>query len=152
MLEIFDMYKDWVLLFAFQHARWAVHGLIFSIVCPFAVADSVGSIKRNTLAHTLLNYFGLTDGKDDKELRVGTVFLIAAFENIPQLVIVVCEFFYLKQSVTFFQAGNPIFGVLMVYKAMGLFIGHIIEGEGPFGLFTIIFYIIVILPQVFVCR
>jgi len=124
MLEIFDMYKDWVLLFAFQHARWAVHGLIFSIVIPFAIMDYAGlSEYDNTVAHNTLIHFGLTDDGDDKELRVITVFIIAALENIPQLIIVVCEFFYLKQSVTFVQAGNPIFGLFMTYKAMGLEVG-----------------------------
>jgi hypothetical protein len=39
MLEIFDMYKDWVLLFAFPHAIWAYLLLIFSIVFPFAIVD-----------------------------------------------------------------------------------------------------------------
>jgi len=56
-------------------------------------------------------------------MRVLTVFFIAAFENIPQLIIVVCEFFYLKQSVTFVQAGNPIFGLFMTYKAVGVILG-----------------------------
>ena len=153
MLEIFDMYKDWGLLFAFQHARWAVHGLIFSIVSPFAFADWFASAEYgNTVAHTLLNFLGLTDDKDDKELRVATVFAIAAFENIPQLVIIVCEFFYLKQSVTFVQAGNPIFGLFMTYKAMGLLLGEAVKDGGPFAPFPIFLYIIVILPQVFVCR
>jgi len=60
------MYKDWVLLFAFQHAWWAYHGLIFSIVFPFAFADMLGSSEYgNTVAHTLLNFLGLTDGKLD---------------------------------------------------------------------------------------
>jgi len=44
VLEILDLYKDWVLLFAFPHATWAYLGLIFSIVFPFAFADwDVGS-------------------------------------------------------------------------------------------------------------
>jgi len=43
VLEILDMYKDWVLLFAFSHARWAYLTLISSIVLPFALADLFGS-------------------------------------------------------------------------------------------------------------
>jgi len=88
----------------------------------------------------------------DKAMRVFSVFFIAAFENIPQLIIVVCEFFYLKQSVTFVQAGNPIFGLFMTYKAIGLIIGDVVKRYGPFSLDAIFLYIIVILPQVFVCR
>jgi len=149
VLEILDLYKDWVLLFAFPHATWAYLGLIFSIVFPFAFADMVGN---NTFAHNLLNYFGLTDDKDDKQLRVFTVIVIAAFENIPQLIIVVCEFFYLKQSVTFVQAGNPIFGLFMVYKAMGLGIGDVVKREGLFSPVFIIFSTMMIVPQVFVTR
>ena len=84
--------------------------------------------------------------------RVETVFIIAAFENIPQLIVVVCEFFYLKQSVTFVQAGNPIFGLFMVYRALGLWIGDYVKEFGLFSRVTIFLYIIVILPQVFVCR
>jgi len=131
VLEILDMYKDWVLLFAFSHARWAYIGLITSIVLPFAAADSFGSDNYgNTFAHNLLNFFGLTDGKDDKGYRVFIVFVIAALENIPQLIIVVCEFFYLKQSVTFVQAGNPIFGLFMTYKAVGVMLGKYVNRFG----------------------
>jgi len=77
------MYKDWVLLFAFSHARWAYLGLIGSIVVPFAAADGMGSDDGNTFAHNVLNFFGLTDGKDDKEMRGDIVFVIALLENIP---------------------------------------------------------------------
>jgi len=67
VLEILDLYKDWVLLFAFPHATWAYLGLIFSIVFPFAFADMVGSDEKGyTLAQSLLVYFGLTDGEKDK--------------------------------------------------------------------------------------
>jgi len=150
VLEILDLYKDWVLLFAFPHATWAYLGLIFSIVLPFAFVDAL--IDNNTLAHNLLNFFGLTDGKDDKGYRVFIVFVIAAFENIPQLVIVVCEFFYLKQSVTFVQAGNPIFGLFMTYKAIGLMLGEEFKRVGLSDPMNIFFSTLMIVPQVFVTR
>jgi len=79
ILELLDMYKDWVLLFAFSHARWAYLGLIGSIVVPFALLN----LSDNTLAHNVLNFFGLTDGKKDKKDRGDIVFLIALLENIP---------------------------------------------------------------------
>jgi len=66
------------------------------------------------------------------------------------MVIVVCELFYLKQSVTFVQAGNPIFGLFMVYKVIGVWIG---EWVNDMGLSTFIFFFtFAILPQVFVTR
>jgi len=68
------------------------------------------------------------------------------------MVIVVCELFYLKQSVTFVQAGNPIFGLFMTYKAIGVMLGGIINREGPSDFITIIFSTLAILPQVFVTR
>jgi len=64
VLEILDLYKDWVLLFAFPHATWAYLGLIFSIVFPFAFVDSFGD-EDNTVAQSLLVYFGLTDGEEE---------------------------------------------------------------------------------------
>jgi len=79
ILELLDMYKDWVLLFAFSHARWAYLGLIGSIVVPFALAN----VFDKPFTHNVLNFFGLTDGKYDKIDRVITVFAIALFENIP---------------------------------------------------------------------
>jgi len=83
ILELLDMYKDWVLLFAFSHARWAYLGLIGSIVVPFAMADADGSEDGITFAHNVLNFFGLTDGKKDKRYRGEIVLFIAFFENIP---------------------------------------------------------------------
>jgi len=81
ILELLDMYKDWVLLFAFSHARWAYLGLIGSIVFPFALLNWGND---NTFTHNVLNFFGLTDGsKKDKFNRGGIVFAIALFENIP---------------------------------------------------------------------
>jgi len=81
ILELLDMYKDWVLLFAFSHARWAYLGLIGSIVFPFALLNWGND---NTFTHNVLNFFGLTDGsKKDKYLRGQIVFVIALFENIP---------------------------------------------------------------------
>jgi len=64
VLEILDLYKDWVLLFAFPHATWAYLGLIFSIVFPFAFADGLGD-EDKTVAQSLLVYFGLTDGEEE---------------------------------------------------------------------------------------
>jgi len=103
----------------------------------------------------LLNYFGLTDGsygsKKDKNLRVFTVCMIALFENIPQLIIVICEIFYLKQSVTFVQAGNPIFGLFMTYKAIALELGKGVKKTGLNNA-AIFFLTLLSLPQVFVTR
>ena len=67
------------------------------------------------------------------------------------MVIVVCELFYLKQSVTFVQAGNPIFGLCMTYKAIGLFLGGVVKDQG-LSVFSTIIYSLMILPQVFVTR
>ena len=83
MLEIFDMYKDWVLLFAFQHARWAVHGLIFSIVSPFAVVDLEGSERYNTVAHNSLNFLGLTDDELDKKKELQQYSLSPSSKTFP---------------------------------------------------------------------
>jgi len=66
------------------------------------------------------------------------------------MVIVVCELFYLKQSVTFVQAGNPIFGLFMTYKAIGLGLGIFVKNFGLSDPKFIIFSIFCILPQVFV--
>lgn len=126
ILECIDMFKDWVYLFALDHAAWAYHLLIASIVLPFAVADYNGSLLNNSLAHNFLIYIGLTDEGNDKYRRVESVLYIAALENIPQFIIVVCEIFQLKQSVTFNQAGNPIFALLMTYKAAGPVLGSFI--------------------------
>lgn len=96
-LEMFDMYKDYVYLFAFLHKTWASILLIASIVVPIALSDLLGSSERGlTLLHNFLNYIGLTGGEEDKENRIASVFFIAAFENIPQFIIVVREIFDLK--------------------------------------------------------
>jgi len=68
------------------------------------------------------------------------------------MVIVVCELFYLKQSVTFVQAGNPIFGLFMTYKAVGVGLGGDVKRLGLSHPGVIFFSTLPILPQVFVTR
>jgi len=68
------------------------------------------------------------------------------------MVIVVCELFYLKQSVTFVQAGNPIFGLFMTYKAIGVMLGRVVKTGGLSDPFVIFLFTLTILPQVFVTR
>ena len=126
-LEMLDMYKDYVYLFAFYHKPWASILLIASIVVPFALSDLEGSSRDFTFLHNVLNYIGLTDNKNDKQSRILSVFLIAALENIPQFIIVVYEIFDLKQTVTFNQAGNPIFALCMTYKAAGAVLGYLMH-------------------------
>jgi len=68
------------------------------------------------------------------------------------MVIVVCELFYLKQSVTFVQAGNPIFGLFMTYKAIGVVLGEQVKRFGLCNPEVIFCFTLTILPQVFVTR
>jgi len=68
------------------------------------------------------------------------------------MVIVVCELFYLKQSVTFVQAGNPIFGLFMTYKAVGVRIGEWVKDYGLSDPGVIFCFTLTIVPQVFVTR
>jgi len=154
-LEMLDMYKDYMYLFAFYHKPWASILLIASIVVPFALSDWLGSDEGFTFLHNVLNYIGLTDDETDKELRIISVFLIAALENIPQFIIVVYEIFDLKQTVTFNQAGNPIFALCMTYKAAGKILGwnmhKVVSGRRSdiFEKLTcIVFPTLLILPQI----
>ena len=112
------MVKDYGYLFAFYHKPFQTFMLIISIVFPITLTDSLFSPGRNyTFAHNLLNYLGFTESEYDKSNRVISVFLISVLENIPQFSIVVDEIFQLKQTVTFNQAGNPLFAICMTYKA-----------------------------------
>ena len=115
------MVKDYGYLFAFYHKPLQTFMLIISIVFPITLVDSLRSSRgpsiNNTFAHNLLNYLGFTETENDKLGRVTSVFLISVLENIPQFIIVVDEIFQLKQTVTFNQAGNPLFAICMTYKA-----------------------------------
>ena len=44
-------------------------------------------------------------------------------ENIPQFIVVIREIFLYRNSITFLQAGNPLFALCMVYKLFGPMLG-----------------------------
>lgn len=158
ILELIDLYKDWVYLFAFIHQKWAFCLLIASIVLPFAIVESAGNDGNNfTVAHSFLNYIGLTEDDQDQLNRTFAVFLMAGFENIPQFIIVICEIFQLKYTVTFTQAGNPIFALCMTFKAIGPLLGVLFVQVNqlkqlPLKIVVMVFSILIPVPLIIASR
>ena len=81
--------------------------------------------------------------------------MISAGENIPQFIVVVLEMVQIRKSINFVQAGNPLFGIAMIYKAVGPFIGfmlYVISLHWQFELiiFTVILIFVMATPQLFI--
>ena len=86
LLEMIEMVKDYMYLFAFYHRPWASILLIFSITFPMSMTDwdhSMGTKYNRTFAHSMLTYLSIGCDDDlDRMLRAGSLFYITALENI----------------------------------------------------------------------
>ena len=127
--------------------------MILSIVFPFAISDAQN--PQNRMMHNLIMYLGITKTVNDMKGRSKAKLMISAGENIPQFIVVVMEMVQIRKSINFVQAGNPLFGIAMIYKAVGPFIGfmlYVISLHWQFELiiFTVILIFVMATPQLFI--
>ena len=128
--------------------------MILSIVLPFTIADALSAHK--TLIHNMITHIGFTETLVDNEARAYSLLIICIAENMPQFLTVVYEMVKYKKTINFVQAFNPLYSVMMIYRAVGPFIGRGFYFEfGPDGtpqlkVFLAIVMLIVLAPQYYI--
>ena len=100
-------------------------------------------------------FIGITYSENEREGRLVSNMLIQLLENIPQFIIVIREIFLYRNSISFLQAGNPIFALCMAYKLLGPFIGEglykaLRKGDINPGILALISCFLLMMPQVYV--
>lgn len=132
--------------------------MILSIVLPITIADALSAQK--TLMHNVITHIGFTETLRDNEARAYSLLIICIVENMPQFLTVVYEMIKYRKTINFVQASNPLYSVMMIYRAVGPFIGRGFYFEfGPesaelgtpvMKVFLAIVMLIVLTPQYYI--
>ena len=132
--------------------------LIFSIVLPFTLSDALSA--QNTLMHNVITHIGFTETFRDREARAYDLLVICLIENMPQFLTVVYEMIKYRKTINFVQASNPLYSVMMIYRAVGPFIGRGVyfefgptsaeDGTPAMKVFLAIVMLIVLTPQYYI--
>ena len=99
--ETYDQIKDWINLFLFKHRLVPFLILIFSLTAPFAVHDAAMNTRGSLLIHNILTFYGIRVSDNDYLGRFYAMLFIAVLEQIPQICVVVWEFFGFGFTVNF---------------------------------------------------
>lgn len=153
--ELYDLYKDLKILFSYAHVYNAKWVMIYSIVLPFTISDAITSSKN--LIHNFIVHIGFTKTLMDLQARSYALLTISFIENIPQFLTVVYEMITYRKTINFVQASNPLYSILMIYRAVGPFIGkglyvEFISDEGTpiMKIFLAFLVILTISPLIYI--
>jgi hypothetical protein len=119
-LESIDLYKDIIYIYMFNHRPLILLLLTGSISVPFALfhKEALGNGSSYNSLHSLFIYLGYNHTRVEKKARCDAAIKIATYENILQFIVVFSEIFDFKTTVTWMQAGNPVFSLIMINKTV----------------------------------
>ena len=120
ILETIDLYKDIVYFYSFPHSLVNLILLAISVALPFGLfhKQAMKNGQSYGKVHSLIIYLGFTDTSIEKKARREAAIKIAMFENLIQFIVPFFEIFVFQTTVTWMQAGFPIFTLMMINKTI----------------------------------